>query len=142
MRRLIDGEPVSDRYLLGLAWEIKSLRDEAMIGDPSRPNLDRPVNEATPIEARRALVKQIARQVLDLCRAHARDEVDEATTLGVLQSWLSDFARDTGEIRERWKLAKETRTGADLIAAFQASPHRDIDIEPERYHERGAKPKP
>jgi hypothetical protein len=26
-----------------------------------------------------------------------------------------------------------TRTGADLIAALQASPYRDIDIEPERY---------
>ena len=25
LRRLIDGEPVSDRYLLGLAWEIKSI---------------------------------------------------------------------------------------------------------------------
>jgi hypothetical protein len=26
----------------------------------------------------------------------------------------------------------ETRTGADLIAALQASPYREIDIEPER----------
>jgi hypothetical protein len=31
------------------------------------------------------------------------------------------------------KSARETRTGADLIAALQASPYRDIDIEPERY---------
>ena len=61
------------------------------------------MNDATPIEARRALVRQIARQVLDLCRAHARDGVDEATTLGVLQAWLSDFARHTSEIRERAK---------------------------------------
>ena len=98
------------------------------------------MNDAPPIEARRALVKQIARQVLDLCRAHARNGVDEATTLGVLQAWLSDFARDTGEIRERRKLAKETRTGTDLIEALQASPYRDTDIEPERYRERGAKP--
>jgi hypothetical protein len=30
------------------------------------------------------------------------------------------------------KPAHDTRTGADLIAAMQASPHRDIDIEPER----------
>jgi Arc/MetJ-type ribon-helix-helix transcriptional regulator len=29
--------------------------------------------------------------------------------------------------------AHENRTGADLIAALQASPCRDIDIEPERY---------
>lgn len=26
---------------------------------------------------------------------------------------------------------KETRTGADLIAAMQASPYKDIDLEPE-----------
>ena len=31
------------------------------------------------------------------------------------------------------KASRETRTGADLIAALQASPYRDIDIEPERY---------
>jgi len=29
--------------------------------------------------------------------------------------------------------APEARTGQDLIAALQASPYRDIDIEPERY---------
>ena len=42
---------------------------------------------------------------------------------------------------EQWiqKLAEEqpgprnNRTGADLIAALQASPYRDIDIEPQRY---------
>jgi hypothetical protein len=28
LRRLIDGEPVSDRYLLGLAWEINSIKRE------------------------------------------------------------------------------------------------------------------
>ena len=27
---------------------------------------------------------------------------------------------------------RENRTGADLIAALQASPYRDIDIEPQR----------
>jgi hypothetical protein len=27
----------------------------------------------------------------------------------------------------------DTRTGADLIAALQASPCRDVEIEPERY---------
>jgi len=29
LRRIIDGEPVSDRYALGLAWEIKSIRSDA-----------------------------------------------------------------------------------------------------------------
>jgi hypothetical protein len=29
--------------------------------------------------------------------------------------------------------ATNKRTGADLIAAMQASPHRDIEIEPARY---------
>jgi hypothetical protein len=28
---------------------------------------------------------------------------------------------------------RESRTGADLIAALQSSPHREIDIEPARY---------
>jgi hypothetical protein len=28
LQRLIDGEPVSDRYLLGLAWQIKSMADD------------------------------------------------------------------------------------------------------------------
>jgi len=28
---------------------------------------------------------------------------------------------------------RDTRTGTDLIAALQASPYRDVDIEPERY---------
>jgi len=27
---------------------------------------------------------------------------------------------------------KETRTGADLVAAMQTSPHKDIDLEPAR----------
>ncbi len=31
------------------------------------------------------------------------------------------------------KAARENRTGTDLIAGLQASPCRDIDIEPERY---------
>ena len=31
------------------------------------------------------------------------------------------------------KPPRENRTGADLIAALQASPYRDLDIEPERY---------
>jgi hypothetical protein len=55
-------------------------------------------------EARRALVRQIARQVLDLCREHARDGTDEATTLGVSQAWLGDFAR----------LLRDTRTSEAL----------------------------
>ena len=31
------------------------------------------------------------------------------------------------------KTPRDARTGADLIAALQASPYRDMDIEPERY---------
>jgi hypothetical protein len=31
------------------------------------------------------------------------------------------------------KTTSKTRTGADLIAALQASPYREIDIEPARY---------
>lgn len=44
-----------------------------------------------------------------------------------VEQWLQKLA-ELGD-----KPAKETRTGADLIAALQASPYRDIDIEPERY---------
>lgn len=29
--------------------------------------------------------------------------------------------------------AHDTRTGADLVAALQASPYRDLEIEPARY---------
>jgi hypothetical protein len=29
LQRLIDGEPLSDRYLLGLAWEINSIKKES-----------------------------------------------------------------------------------------------------------------
>ncbi|HEX5483587.1 MAG TPA: hypothetical protein VFZ08_13270 [Terriglobia bacterium] len=44
-----------------------------------------------------------------------------------VDEWIQKLA-ETGK-----KPARETRTGADLIAALQASPCRDIDIEPERY---------
>lgn len=44
-----------------------------------------------------------------------------------VEQWIQKLA----ESRDR--PARETRTGADLIAALQASPYRDIDIEPERY---------
>jgi hypothetical protein len=53
---------------------------------------------------------------------------------------LEEKAAAEGLTVEQWiqKLAGskplgETRTGADLIAALQSSPYRDIDIEPERY---------
>jgi hypothetical protein len=36
-------------------------------------------------------------------------------------------------VAEKAGNAAEPRTGADLIAALQASPYRDIDIEPARY---------
>jgi hypothetical protein len=31
-------------------------------------------------------------------------------------------------------LKKETRTGADLVAAMQASPYKDIDLEPAKFN--------
>jgi len=43
-----------------------------------------------------------------------------------VEQWLQKLA-------ESLKPARETRTGADLIAALQASPYRDIDIAPPRY---------
>jgi hypothetical protein len=44
-----------------------------------------------------------------------------------VEQWIQKLA-ESGP-----KPSHGTRTGADLIAALQASPHRDIDIEPERY---------
>lgn len=44
-----------------------------------------------------------------------------------VEQWIQKLAEPGN------KPARETRTGADLIAALQASPYRDIDIEPERY---------
>ena len=44
-----------------------------------------------------------------------------------VEEWIKKLA-ESGS-----KPSRETRTGADLIAALQASPYRDIDIEPERY---------
>jgi hypothetical protein len=38
---------------------------------------------------------------------------------------------------ERGEVTATGRTGANLVAALQASPHRDIDIEPERYRLHG-----
>ena len=52
----------------------------------------------------------------------------KATAEGLtVEQWIQKLA-ESGP-----KPARETRTGADLIAALQASPYRDIDIEPERY---------
>jgi hypothetical protein len=44
-----------------------------------------------------------------------------------VEQWIQKLAET------RPKPHCDTRTGADLIAALQASPYRDIDIEPERY---------
>lgn len=44
-----------------------------------------------------------------------------------VEQWIQTLAETST------KSARDTRTGADLIAALQASPYRDIDIEPERY---------
>ena len=44
-----------------------------------------------------------------------------------VEQWIQKLAETDNEP------ACDTRTGADLIAALQASPYREIDIEPERY---------
>ncbi len=44
-----------------------------------------------------------------------------------IEQWIQKLAETVS------KPQRETRTGADLIAALQASPYRDVDIEPERY---------
>jgi hypothetical protein len=36
-------------------------------------------------------------------------------------------------VEERSATLRDKRTGADLIAALQASPYRELDIEPARY---------
>ena len=52
----------------------------------------------------------------------------KATAEGLtVEQWIQKLA-ESGP-----KPVRETRTGADLIAALQASPYRDIVIEPERY---------
>ncbi len=40
-------------------------------------------------------------------------------------------ASPAGEANEQQ--TRDRRTGADLIAAFQASPHRELNIEPPRF---------
>ena len=52
----------------------------------------------------------------------------KATAEGLtVEQWVQKLAETETESQ------RDTRTGADLITALQASPCRDIDIEPERY---------
>ena len=51
-------------------------------------------------------------------------EVQAAAQGLSVEQWIQKLARNP---------PRENRTGADLIAALQASPYSDIDIEPERY---------
>ncbi len=44
-----------------------------------------------------------------------------------VEQWIQKLAESDPQ------RSRETRTGADLIAALQTSPYRDTDIEPERY---------
>jgi hypothetical protein len=37
LRRIIDGEPVSDRYVLGLAWEINSIKTRPPVVPKKQP---------------------------------------------------------------------------------------------------------
>ncbi len=41
--------------------------------------------------------------------------------------------RATAKTRAQASKSEDGRTGADLIAALQASPYRDVDIEPARF---------
>jgi hypothetical protein len=59
-------------------------------------------------------------------QATALEEKAAAEGLSIEQ-WIQKLA-ESGKER-----ADQTRTGCDLIAALQASPYRNIDIEPERY---------
>jgi Arc/MetJ-type ribon-helix-helix transcriptional regulator len=47
-----------------------------------------------------------------------------------------DALDETGNAPSSGQAAKygDQRTGADLIAALQASPYRELDIEPARFH--------
>ena len=42
-------------------------------------------------------------------------------------------ALETAPVLETGPAAAKKRTGADLIAAIQRSPYRELEIEPERY---------
>jgi hypothetical protein len=44
-----------------------------------------------------------------------------------VEQWIQKLAGSDN------KPPRDLRTGADLVAALQASPYRDINIEPERY---------
>ena len=44
-----------------------------------------------------------------------------------VEQWIQKLAESDN------KPPRENRTGADLIAALQTSPYRDIEIEPARY---------
>jgi Xaa-Pro aminopeptidase len=55
-----------------------------------------------------------------------RFEVKAAAEGLSVEQWIQKLADSD-------KPPRENRTGADLIAALQASPYREIDIEPERY---------
>ena len=46
---------------------------------------------------------------------------------------LLQALKSSPPVAEQTGSTGETRTGADLIAALQASPYREIDIEPARY---------
>lgn len=74
----------------------------------------------------------------DAIRANA-DAMDACAEAGLIDITAQAGGRRIGVVRpEGWTLlhrlrtAQDKRTGADLIAALQASPHRDTEIEPER----------
>ena len=52
---------------------------------------------------------------------------------GIGLTWPNEVDFSADALRQDAKPPPENRTGADLIAALQASPYREIDIEPERW---------
>ena len=66
--------------------------------------------------------------IIRLCDEQATALEVKAAAQGLsVEQWIQKLAESDN------KPPRENRTGADLIAALQASPYRDIDIEPERY---------
>lgn len=65
--------------------------------------------------------------VIELSDEQARALQAKAAANGLsLQQWIQGLAEGTAP-------SHENRTGECLISALQASPYREIDIEPERY---------
>jgi hypothetical protein len=85
-------------------WEHKGRRDAAMTIEIHRPELE-------------ALIRE-------RMKTGAFQTVEDA---------LMEALNSSQPSEDRTGTSRERRTGADLIAALQASPYREIEIEPARY---------